>query len=107
VLGLAFKENCPDVRNTRVIDIVQELREYGAQVDVVDPWVDADAAAHEYGVRLVAQPPPGAYDAAVLAVAHREFRELGVEGVRALLKPAGVLYDVKGLLPKDAVDGRL
>jgi UDP-N-acetyl-D-galactosamine dehydrogenase len=107
VLGLAFKENCPDVRNTRVIDIVQELREYQAVVDVHDPWVDADDAQREYGVRLVDAPAAAAYDAIVLAVPHREFREAGADGVHAWLRPGGVLFDVKGVLPRDRVDGRL
>jgi UDP-N-acetyl-D-galactosamine dehydrogenase len=106
VLGLAFKEDCPDVRNTRVIDIVNELREYRAVVDVHDACVDVAAAEHEYGIRLCAEPAHGAYDAVVLAVAHREYRDAGA-GVRGWLKPGGVLFDVKGVLPRAAVDGRL
>jgi UDP-N-acetyl-D-galactosamine dehydrogenase len=106
VLGLAFKEDCPDVRNTRVIDIVNELREYRAVVDVHDACVDVAAAEHEYGIRLCAEPAQGAYDAVVLAVAHREYRDAGA-GVRGWLKPGGVLFDVKGVLPRAAVDGRL
>jgi nucleotide sugar dehydrogenase len=104
VLGLAFKENCPDVRNTRVVDIVNELRSYNAQVDVHDPWVDADEARHEYGLDLVAEPLAGHYDAVILAVAHREFTERGAAGVRALGKPGAVVFDVKRTLPRDAVD---
>jgi UDP-N-acetyl-D-galactosamine dehydrogenase len=107
VLGLAFKENCPDLRNTRVVDIVQALQDYNTRVDVCDPWVDAAEAKHEYGLDLVADPQAGAYDAVVLAVAHDRFRELGGEGVRAFGKPQSVVYDVKYLLPRDAVDGRL
>jgi UDP-N-acetyl-D-galactosamine dehydrogenase len=107
VLGLAFKENCPDLRNTRVIDTVHALRSYHCAVDVHDPWVDATEARHEYGLDLVAAPAPGAYDAVVLAVGHRQFAALGAEGVRALCKPQAVVYDVKGLLPREAVDGRL
>ena len=107
VLGLAFKENCPDLRNTRVVDIVQALRGYNTRVDVCDPWVDAAEAKHEYGLDLVADPQAGAYDAVVLAVAHDRFRELGGEGVRAFGKPQSVVYDVKYVLPRDAVDGRL
>jgi UDP-N-acetyl-D-galactosamine dehydrogenase len=107
VLGLAFKENCPDVRNTRVVDIVHELREYGAHVEVHDPWVDADEAEREYGLRPLAHPAPGAYDAVVLAVAHREFRAMGGDAIRALVRDGGVVYDVKSALPRDAVDGRL
>ncbi len=107
LLGLAFKENCPDLRNTRVVDIVQALHGYNAAVDVHDPWVDADAAEHEYGLRPVQQPQPGSYDAVIVAVGHRQFVDMGIEGVRALGKPASVVYDVKGILPGGAVDGRL
>ncbi len=108
ILGLAFKENCPDLRNTRVVDLVHEFRGYGAQVDVHDPWVSPEEARHEYGITPIAAPEAGAYDAVVLAVAHDEFRQLGGQGVRALCRPqAGVVYDVKGMLPRDAVDGRL
>jgi UDP-N-acetyl-D-glucosamine/UDP-N-acetyl-D-galactosamine dehydrogenase len=107
VLGLAFKENCPDLRNTRVVDIVSVLRGYHAQVDVHDPWVDAAEAAHEYGLHPIVEPAAGAYDAVVIAVAHRQFVQLGAAGVRRLAKPGGVVYDVKGVLPRDGVDGRL
>jgi UDP-N-acetyl-D-galactosamine dehydrogenase len=107
VLGLAFKEYCPDVRNTRVVDIVTELREFGAQVDVHDPWIDPAEAEREYGLRLVAAPAAGAYDAIVLAVAHREFRAMPVAAIRAFARPGGVLYDVKSVLPLADVDGRL
>ena len=108
VLGLAFKENCPDLRNTRVMDIVQALQGYNALVDVFDPWVDANEARYEYGLSPVGQPEQGVYDAIVLAVAHDEFRALGMEGVRSFCNAAGsVVYDVKCLLPRDAVDGRL
>lgn len=107
VLGLAFKENCPDLRNTRVVDIVDELKDFGAEVHIHDPWVDPEEAAHEYGLTLTDIPAKGAYDAVILAVAHRQFREMGVEGARALLHGQGVLYDVKSLWPADAVDGRL
>ena len=104
VLGLAFKENCPDVRNTRVVDIVAELRSYNAQVDVHDPWVNADEAKHEYGLELVAEPQAGQYDAVILAVAHREFTQRGADGIRALGKPGAVVFDVKRALPRHAVD---
>jgi len=107
VMGLTFKENCPDLRNTRVVDIIQEFRDYNAQVDVYDPWVNPHEAQHEYGIEPVAQPQPGHYDAIILAVAHRQFRELGVAGLRALGKPGAVLFDVKYLLPATEVDGRL
>jgi UDP-N-acetyl-D-galactosamine dehydrogenase len=107
ILGLAFKENCPDLRNTRVVDIVQALRGYNAQVDVHDPWVNAAEAEHEYGLVPLAEPPAGAYDAVIVAVGHRQFVALGADGVRAYGKPASVVYDVKYVLPREAVDGRL
>jgi UDP-N-acetyl-D-galactosamine dehydrogenase len=107
LLGLAFKENCPDLRNTRVVDIVQALRGYNAAVDVHDPWVNAAEAEHEYGLVPLAQPPAGAYDAVIVAVGHRQFVALGAQGVRAYGKPDSVVYDVKYVLPREAVDGRL
>jgi len=107
VLGLAFKENCPDLRNTRVVDIVTALHGYNAQVEIHDPWVDAAAAMHEYGVELIDMPAEGQYDAVIVAVGHRQFAELGAIGIRAFGKPASVLYDVKYVLPREAVDGRL
>jgi UDP-N-acetyl-D-galactosamine dehydrogenase len=107
MLGLAFKENCPDVRNTKVVDIVAELASYAAKVDVYDPWVDADEARHEYGLDLVNEPEAGAYDVVVIAVAHNEFRALGEKGIRAFAKKRSVLYDIKYVLPAEAVDGRL
>ncbi len=107
VLGLTFKENCPDLRNTRVVDIVQEFRDYNARVDVYDPWVDAHEAQREYGIEPVREPKAGHYDAVILAVAHQQFRELGVERIRQLGKANSVLFDVKYLLPAAAVDGRL
>jgi UDP-N-acetyl-D-glucosamine/UDP-N-acetyl-D-galactosamine dehydrogenase len=106
VLGLAFKENCPDIRNTRVVDVVSELQEYGARVDVHDPWVDTAEARHEYGINL-ANPVAGAYDAVVLAVAHREFAEAGAAGLRAFGRDDSVLVDVKGILPLAESDLRL
>jgi UDP-N-acetyl-D-galactosamine dehydrogenase len=107
VLGLAFKENCPDLRNTRVIDIIEGLTAQGAHVDVLDPWIDADEARAEYGLDLLTAPAPGAYDAIVLAVAHEQFTELGVETIRGFGTPASVLFDVKSVLPKAASDLRL
>jgi UDP-N-acetyl-D-galactosamine dehydrogenase len=107
VLGLSFKENCPDIRNTRVTDIVAELKSYRANVDVYDPWVNADEAEHEYGLRPIAEPGSGVYDAVVIAVAHHQFRDLGIQGIRALCKPDAVIYDVKSLFPREAVDARL
>jgi UDP-N-acetyl-D-galactosamine dehydrogenase len=107
ILGLAFKENCPDVRNTKVVDIVRELQTYGAAVDVHDPWVDLEEAKAEYGLDLVTQPEQGAYDAVVIAVAHEQFRQLGADGIRSYGKPTSLLYDIKYLLPADAVDDRI
>jgi UDP-N-acetyl-D-galactosamine dehydrogenase len=107
MLGFAFKENCPDFRNTKVIDIVKELETYGACVDVFDPWVDATEAQQEYGLELNQDPAPGAYDVIVLAVAHEQFRELGEQGIKAYGKPESVFFDIKYLLPQGAADGRL
>ena len=107
ILGLAFKENCPDLRNTRVVDIVAELENYHANIDVYDPWIDKQEAVHEYGITPIEQPEPGQYDAIILAVAHEQFLELGSEAIRAFGKPDNVLYDIKSVLPKDAVDARL
>jgi UDP-N-acetyl-D-glucosamine/UDP-N-acetyl-D-galactosamine dehydrogenase len=107
VLGLAFKENCPDLRNTRVVDIIAELKSFNADVDVHDPWVDAAQAQEEYGLALLEKPEPGRYDAVVLAVAHDRFVTLGAEGVRAFAKPGAVLFDVKRALPRASVDGCL
>ncbi|MBJ7574399.1 Vi polysaccharide biosynthesis UDP-N-acetylglucosamine C-6 dehydrogenase TviB [Luteimonas sp. MC1828] len=106
ILGLAFKENCPDLRNTRVVDIIGALQGYNARVDVCDPWVDAGEAKHEYGL-VTMEPEQRAYDAVIVAVGHDEFRALGVDGIRAYGKPESVLYDVKYVLPREAVDGRL
>jgi UDP-N-acetyl-D-galactosamine dehydrogenase len=107
VLGLTFKENTPDLRNTRVIDIVRELADFGAAVDVCDPWIGAEAAQAEYGIDLVAQPQAGAYDGIVLAVAHRQFAALGAPAIRAFGRPGAVLFDVKAMLPAQASDLRL
>ena len=107
VMGLTFKENCPDVRNTKVVDIVSELNAYGAQVDVWDPWVDKAEAKAEYGLELIAEPQQGAYDVVVIAVGHRQFCELGADGIRALGNGNSIVYDIKYVLPPDAVDDRL
>ena len=107
ILGLAFKENCPDLRNTRVVDIVRELRCFNVEVDVHDPWVSAPMAQAEYGIALVAEPALGRYDAVILAVAHRQFIQLGAEGIRALGVDCAVLFDVKRALPRTCVDGCL
>lgn len=107
VLGLTFKENCPDLRNSQVAHLVERLRRYHAEVDALDPWVDADEAAEHVGIRPISGPESGTYDAILLAVAHRQFAELGGEGIRAWLKPGGVLFDIKHLLPREASDERL
>ena len=107
VLGIAFKENCPDLRNTRVVDLIHEFKSYDANVDVYDPWVDAAEAQREYGLDLVPQLIEEKYDAIILAVAHRQFVELGARGIRALGKPGSVLFDVKHAIPKQDVDDRL
>lgn len=107
VMGLTFKENCPDLRNTRVVDIVAELKEYNCEVDVYDPWVTAEESVHEYGIFPVATVDPATYDGIILAVAHNEFRAMGAEGIRALGKPVHVLYDLKYVLTAEAVDLRL
>lgn len=107
ILGLTFKENCPDIRNTRVIDIVRELQSYNAEVEVHDPWASPDEVRHEYGLELLGEPQPGTYDAVVVAVAHRQFIAMGAEGIRSLATPGGIVFDVKYALPLDAVDGHL
>ena len=107
VMGLTFKENCPDVRNTRVIDVVNELSNSHAQVDVHDPWVDAEQAQAEYDIEMTAEPEAGAYDAIILAVAHRQFKDLGAENIHRYGRASHVLYDIKHLLPATDVDGRL
>ena len=107
VLGLAFKENCPDLRNSKVADVVRELGKYGAKVDVHDPWVDAREAKHEYGIRLVKAPKPRSYDAVVLAVGHQQFKDMGVAAVRRLGRKHAVVYDIKYVFGADQVDGRL
>jgi UDP-N-acetyl-D-galactosamine dehydrogenase len=107
VLGLTFKENCPDLRNTRVTDIIDELRTCHADIDVYDPWVDAAEARREYGLDLAPDLRPGTYDAIVLAVAHHQFTDMGAAALRALGKPDCVLFDVKNVLPRDSVDDRL
>lgn len=107
VLGLAFKENCPDARNSKVVDVIEELRSWGAEVDVCDPWVDAEEAETEYGLSLTGEPEKGAYDAVVIAVGHRQFTELGERALRAYGHDKAVLYDIKYVLPLGASDGRL
>lgn len=108
VMGLAFKENCPDIRNSKAIDIVRELQQFNAAVDVWDPWVTAETCRNEAGLEPLSQlPAKGVYDAVVVAVGHREFVDAGAAGVQALGKDGVVLYDVKGIFAKGEADGRL
>jgi UDP-N-acetyl-D-galactosamine dehydrogenase len=108
VLGITFKENCPDVRNTRVVDVVHELKAYGAAVDIYDPWADAAVVKHEYGLDILTQAPVKAqYDGIVVAVAHEQFREMAPAEIHAWGRAGHVLYDIKSLLPADQVDARL
>jgi UDP-N-acetyl-D-galactosamine dehydrogenase len=103
VLGITFKENCPDIRNSRVIDVISEFREFSCNVDVYDPWADAAEVKHEYDIDLIEKPGKG-YDAVVLAVSHEEFKTLNI---KSLCNGNAVIYDIKGLLDKDQVDERL
>tara|TARA_Y100001937_G_scaffold22862_1_gene32731 strand:+ start:1125 stop:2402 length:1278 start_codon:yes stop_codon:yes gene_type:complete len=107
VMGLTFKENCPDIRNTKVVDILAELKEYGVVADVFDPWVDAAEAEHEYGITPIAQPEAGSYDAVILAVGHKQFRDMGAAGIRALGNADSILYDLKYVLSTTDSDLRL
>ncbi|RRJ84496.1 Vi polysaccharide biosynthesis UDP-N-acetylglucosamine C-6 dehydrogenase TviB [Aestuariirhabdus litorea] len=107
LMGLTFKENCPDLRNTKVVDIVSELRDYGVQVDCYDPWINPQEAQHEYAITPIHEPKSGDYDAVVIAVAHKQFADMGASEIRALGKPVHVLYDLKYILPADASDLRL
>jgi UDP-N-acetyl-D-galactosamine dehydrogenase len=107
VLGLTFKENCPDLRNTRIVDIVKELGDYNIQADVFDPWVDVAEAQHEYGLTPIDAPEQGAYDAIIVGVAHQQFKDMGAEAIRALGKPEHVVYDLKYVMPRNAADLRL
>jgi UDP-N-acetyl-D-galactosamine dehydrogenase len=107
IMGFAFKENCPDLRNTRVIDIVKELETYGVNVEVYDPWVNRDEAKHEYGVDLTEKLEDGRYDAAVLAVSHTQFKSMGIDVIRKSMTASGLVYDLKYIFPRDTVDIRL
>ena len=106
-MGLAFKENCPDYRNTRVIDLIKKFESFNCNVDVHDPWVDKNQANHEYNIQLIDKPIKGSYDAIVIAVAHDEFKALTEDQFRALGKANHVLYDIKYLLRTGESDGRL
>lgn len=107
VMGLTFKEDCPDIRNTRVVDVVQELSGFHCNVDVYDPWIDKEESTREYGITPVEQPEPGKYDAVIIAVAHHQFKAMGITAIRALGKKNHVLYDIKYIFPAEKVDGRL
>jgi len=110
VLGITFKENCPDVRNTKVVDLVAEFKDYGCEVDIYDPWASPEEVQHEYGLVIESKVQglkSKVYDSVVLAVGHNEFKEMGAVAIRALMKPDGVLYDIKYVLPRKSVDGRL
>ena len=107
VLGVTFKENCPDIRNSKVVDVVRELQKNGAEVDIYDPWADNAEVKHEYGLKVIRNFDSRKYDAAVVAVAHKEFKEMGAEGVRKLCKKSHVLYDIKHVFTAAEVDGRL
>lgn len=107
VMGLAFKENCPDLRNTRIVDIVAELKDYNCAVDVYDPWVSPQEAQHEYDITPIGTPKPGSYDAIILAVAHHQFKDMGASAIRALGKPNVVLYDLKYVFDPQESDLRL
>ena len=104
ILGITFKENCPDIRNTKVVDIYHTLAEYTSDITIYDPWASPEQVDHEYGVQVTNALPQGTFDAIILAVAHNDFKTLDV---KALLKDGGVVYDVKGVLDRDVVDGRL
>ena len=107
IMGLTFKENCPDLRNTRVVDLVKEFNAFNCNVEVYDPWVDKDEAQREYNITPIAAPIPGRYDAIILAVAHDEFKALGAAALRQLGREKHILYDIKYILKADEVDGRL
>ncbi|ROO32373.1 nucleotide sugar dehydrogenase [Salinisphaera orenii] len=107
LMGVTFKENCPDIRNTRVVDIVRELQAMDVHVDIYDPWADSAKLEHEYGMTLVETPETGAYDAALIAVGHREFQAMGIDAIRGYCKPTHVIYDVKYTFPAEVTDGRL
>jgi UDP-N-acetyl-D-glucosamine/UDP-N-acetyl-D-galactosamine dehydrogenase len=107
IMGLTFKENCPDIRNTRVVDLIKEFKDLNCNVDVYDPWVDKDESVHEYNIKPIDKPIEGKYDAILLAVSHNEFKALSVEQIRAYGKDNHILYDIKYLLKANESDGRL
>ncbi len=107
VMGLSFKENCPDLRNTRVVDVIDSLKRFKVCVSVYDPWVDPATAAAELQLQILPTLSPAVFDAVIVCVAHRQFAAMGIDAIRALGKPTHVLFDVKGLFPRDMVDGRI
>ena len=107
IMGLTFKENCPDLRNTRVIDIINELKQFGIEVDIHDPWADPAEAKHEYQLNLVSELKPDTYDAIIVAVAHDQYRDMGAKAVRELGRPEHLIYDLKGLFSAGEVEFRL
>jgi UDP-N-acetyl-D-galactosamine dehydrogenase len=107
MLGITFKENCPDIRNSKVVDVVRELEKQGAQVEIYDPWAVRAELRREYGLTPLRALRTGRYDAAIVAVAHRQFGELGARGVRQLCKNKHVVFDIKHVFPAAEVDGRL
>lgn len=107
IMGLAFKENCPDLRNTKVVDIVHELEDYGCNVDIYDPWVSTEQAREEYSLNLIRSPEQNLYDGIILAVAHNEFRALGPNGIKKFAKEKRVIYDIKYVLSKEDVELRI
>ena len=107
LMGLTFKENCPDLRNTRVVDIVRELKQYNCHVDIYDPWVTQQEAQHEYGITLIDAPKQGSYDAVILTVSHDKIKEMGAKQIRTFCKETHVLYDLKYIFSKNETDLRL
>lgn len=96
-MGLTFKENCPDLRNTRVVDVINDLKEFNANIDVFDPWVSKEEAEVEYGISLVGQPETNTYDAVIVAVAHNDFKKMGIDAIRSFTKTESIIFDVKYL----------
>jgi len=107
ILGLSFKEDCPDIRNTKVVDIIDELKEFNCKVSVYDPWVDKNEAEKEYGIKLIGTIKPSKYDAIIIAVGHSQFKKIGIKKIRSYAKPKHVIYDLKYLFSSQDVDKRL
>ena len=107
ILGFSFKENCPDSRNTRVVDIMNDLMHSHCNVDIYDPWVNSQEVYNEYGIQIVNKPETGCYDAVIIAVAHDEFKKMKLNGIKSLCNENHVIYDVKHILDKSDADGRL